>query len=351
MRMNQPATRGGRFSAYVQFVAAVLYFFLARSLARHAAQNFASEQWVPLVDQAMLVFLLLFGYAGMGFWVNRQADPVSVQGLPLRKGWPREAGLGLATGWAIALVCVLPLTVVGGIAVVLVLQPSAWLWLPADAAFFALAALAEEIAFRGYGFQRFERAVGSIGAAVGFAAYFAIVQTLTHGASHASFAVSVALSLLLSSAYLRTRALWLSWGLNFGWKASRALLFGLAVSGIGSHSPIVQGDPMGAFWLTGGGYGLDASWFAFIILLLALPFVFRITRDLDYIHNAPVIVAAGIPVDLDAAARKQHEAAMGPAEPTAPGPPRLVQIVPLAPPQPPNPRLPNESAPSEPSDS
>jgi hypothetical protein len=197
----------------------------------------------------------------------------------------------------------------------------------ADAAFFALAALAEEIAFRGYGFQRFAHAVGPVGAAVGFAAYYAIVQTIGHGASRVSIAVSVALSLLLSTAYLRTRALWLSWGLNFGWKASRALLFGLAVGGVSSHSPVVQGDPMGPFWLTGGGYGLDGSWLAFGVLLVALPIVFRVTRELDFIHNAPVIVPAGIPVDLDAAARKQHEAAMGPSEPATPA---LVQILPVA---------------------
>jgi membrane protease YdiL (CAAX protease family) len=346
--MNQPGARGGRFSAYMQFIAAVLYFFLARSLARHGAQNLASEQWIPLADQAMLVFLLLFGYAGMGFWINRQGDPIGAQGLPRRKDWFREAGLGLATGWTIALVCVLPLTVIGGIAVVLVLQPSAWLWLLADAVFFALAALAEEIAFRGYGFQRLERAVGPVGAAAGFALYYAIVQTLIHGSSHASFAVSIALSLLLSTAYVRTRALWLSWGLNFGWKASRALLFGLAVSGVGIHSPVVQGDPMGPFWLTGGGYGLDASWLAFAVLLLALPFLFRITRDLDYIYNAPIIIPGGIPVDLDAAARKQHEAAMGPTEPAAPS---LIQILPLGTAQPPTQRLPTDPVPPTPPNS
>ena len=122
----------------------------------------------------------------------------------------------------------------------------------ADAAFFALAALAEEIAFRGYAFQRFVRAVGPSGATLGFAAIYAIVQALTPGANHASFAVSMAFTFLLSAAYLRTRALWVSWGLNFGWKASRALLFGLAVSGVSTHSPVVQGDPMGPFWLTGG---------------------------------------------------------------------------------------------------
>ena len=329
--MSTPES-GGRFRAYLQFVAAVFYFFLARSLAYRGAHGLAGEQWTPLAEQAIFVFLLLAGYAAMGSWLDRQNHPISEQGLPRREGAPGEAGVGLAVGWSLAVVCILPLTLAGGIAITLITNRSAWGWLLADAAFFALAALAEEVAFRGYGFQRFERAVGSLGAALGYAAFYAIVQALLPGSNRASVAVSVALSLALSAAYLRTRALWLSWGLNFGWKASRALLFGLAVSGVNSHSPVVQGDPMGPLWLTGGGYGLDGSWVTFVVLLAAIPVVYRVTRELDFRYNAPVIVAGGIPVDLDAAARRQHEAAMGPAaEAAAPG---LVQIFPAATPAP-----------------
>jgi hypothetical protein len=139
------------------------------------------------------------------------------------------------------------------------------------------------------------------------------------------------LTLLLSMAYFRTRALWVSWGINFGWKASRALIFGLAVSGVNSHSPVVQGDPMGPFWLTGGGYGVDGSWITFFVLLAAFPVVYRLTRELDYRYNAPVLIPGGIPVDLDAAARRQHEAATRDAAPAAPA---LVQILPVAAPPP-----------------
>jgi len=335
--MSATETGGGRMRAYLQFVAAVLYFFLARSLARHGAQGLAGQAWSPLLEQAMLVFLLLLGYAAMGSWMDRQSSPISKQGLPRRTGWLGEVGLGLSAGWAIAVICVFPLIVAGGIAIVLELQPSAWGWLLPDAAFFALMALAEEIAFRGYGFQRFAHAVGPIGAALGYAAFYAIVQALLPGGSHASIAVSVMFSLVLSTAYLRTRALWVSWGLNFGWKASRALIFGLAVSGISSHSPVVQGDPMGPFWLTGGGYGLDGTWIAFFAFLAALPVVYRLTRDLDFRYNAPVIVPGGIAVDLDAAARAQHEAAMGAAEPAAPA---LVQILPIQAPPPSQPEEP-----------
>jgi hypothetical protein len=290
--MTDPTYTGGRLRNYFQFLAAFLYLFFARSLALHGARGLVSDAWIPLAEQAMLVFLLLIGYSAMGFWMDGQVHPVHEQGLPLRPGCLEEAGLGLATGWAVALVCVLPLTVFGGIAISLSTGASSWGRFVADAAFFALFALAEEIAFRGYAFQRFSNAVGPTGAAVGFAAIYAILQALVPGANHASFAVSFVLGLILSVCYLRTRALWVSWGLNFGWKASRALLFGLAINGVGSHSPVVAGDPMGPLWLSGGAFGLDA----------------------------PVIVPGGIPVDLDAVARAQHEAAMGPPAPT------LVQI-------------------------
>ena len=276
----------------------------------------------------MLVFLLLLGYAGVGFSLNGQANPISAQGLPRRPGWVREAGLGLA--WAGASWC---------------FARPPWLWAGAspfasrsawnrgsgsliDAAFFALLALGEEIAFRGYAFQRFARAVGSAGAVLGFAVLYAFLQALEPGSNRASTAVAVVFAIVLSTAYLRTRALWVSWGINFGWKATRALLFGLAISGVNSHSPVVQGDPMGPFWLTGGGFGLDGSWLVFFVFLAAIPVVYRLTRELDFRYNAPELVPAGIPVDLDAAARRQHEAATGAAGMGAaePGPPPLVQI-------------------------
>lgn len=335
--MNATQSGKGALRAYSQFVIAVLYFFLARALARRLAASFASDLWLPLAEQAALAALLLLGYTIFGFVFDRQQHPIRAQGLASRPGWRRELGMGLATGWGVALVCVLPMMVAGGIAVGFSLRLSSWGWLLADLAFFAFAALAEEIAFRGYGFQAFARSVGEPGAALGFAAYYAILQAMLPGATRASIAVSVVFTLVLSTAYLRTRALWMSWGMNFGWKASRALLFGLTVNGVSSHSPIVQGDPMGPFWLSGGGFGLDGSWLAFFVLLAFWPIVFAVTRELNFEHNAPAIVPAGIPVDLDALSRQQHEAAMGAQVSPAQA---LVQIVSAAPASPAQPEQP-----------
>jgi len=320
--------RSRKLRSYLEFIAAVLYYFVVRAFARNAAIAIQRDAWQPLVEQLLFVVLLILGYAAFGALFDRQARSIAAQGLPLRSGWAGEIGIGAAIGWGAVVVCVLPMMLIGGIAIVITAQHAAWGWLAADAAYFALLALGEEVAFRGYGFQRFAEVVGPSGAAFGFALFFAIMRAIQPGSTNASIAISVVFSFLLTTAYLRTRALWVSWGLNFGWKASQALIFGLTVTGVSSHSPVIEGNPMGPFWLTGGGYGLDASWWACVVLLMTFAVLYRATRDLDFRYNAPVFEPAGIPVDLDAAARRQHDAAMGPAaEPAAPG---LVQILPVA---------------------
>jgi uncharacterized protein len=338
--MSAPERRG-KLRAYLEFIAAVLYYFVVRSFAHNVSIAIQRDAWQPLVEQLLFAALLILGYAAFGALFDRQPRSIAAQGLPLRRGWTGEIGIGAAIGWGAVVVCVLPMLLIGGIAVVITAQRTAWGWLVADAAYFALLTLGEEVAFRGYGFQRFAMVVGSSGAAFGFALFYAIMRTLQPGSTNASIAISVVFSFLLTTAYLRTKALWVSWGINFAWKASQALIFGLTVTGVSSHSPIIEGNPMGPFWLTGGGYGLDASWWACLVLLVAFAALYRATRELDFRHNVPVFEAAGIPVDLDAAARRQHETAMGQAaEPAGPG---LVQILPAATP-PSNPEPASDSA-------
>ncbi len=320
-----PSHRLGPVRAFGRFVLAVLFFFLARLLARHGARGLVSDDWSPLIEQAMFVFLLLFGYAGFGFSLDRQLHPISQQGLRPRPGFLGEAGMGVAIGWAIAVVCVLPVVLFGAVFVHLSFNLVSFGWLVVDAAYFALGALAMQIAFRGYPFQSAIAAIGEFPAALMLSVLYGILFAWLPGASHASMAVNIALGLLLSMAYLRTRALWLPWGLQFGWVASRALLFGLPVNGISTHSPVIQGETASVPGLSGGSFGLDGSWFTFAVMLLAMPVVYRATRDLSFHHNAPVLEPGGIPVDLDAAARSQHEAA---TRPDIPEVKPLVQILP-----------------------
>ena len=339
-----------RMRAYFGFLTALIYFFAANSVASHSAAGLVNRDWSPLVSQSMLVFLLIFGFSAFGILFHHQQNAIREQGLPIRKGMADEAGIGIAVGWGIAVFSVVVLALFGGIAIVLNMQPAAWFWLLPDAAFFAVAALAEEVAFRGYPFQCFVETVGPLGASLAFAVLYAGLESLRPGSNTISFAVSIVFSLVLSLAYQRTRALWVGWGINFGWKASRALLFGLVVSGVSAHSSVVEGDPMGPLRVTGGGFGLDASWLSFILFLIALPLVYRLTRDLDFRFNAPVIIPGGFPVDLEAAARSQHEQVTRSAMDSPSAPATLVQIAPAVSHAVPTPVATSPSVPDSPSE-
>jgi hypothetical protein len=134
-------------------------------------------------------------------------------------------------------------------------------------------ALAEEMMFRGYPFQRLEETIGSLGAIAFFSVLFALVHLSNPGASRLGLLNTVLIGLVLAIAYLRTRALWLCWGIHFGWNVTLGLLFGLPVSGLRIFNVVVRASTTGPRWLTGGSYGVEASApgvFAVVIGLLVV---------------------------------------------------------------------------------
>jgi uncharacterized protein len=155
---------------------------------------------------------------------------------------------------------------------------------------------------------------------------FAGLHIFNPDANRASFLITVFSSWLLSVAYLRTRALWVCWGWHFAWNASMCLLFGLPVSGITEFSPVIQSNTVGPTWITGGDYGPEASMVTAVVLIIGIFIVYRATRSYAYLYAQPVIVPAGIPVDLDAMSRT-----LAPHHPVDPQPlpagATLVQII------------------------
>ncbi len=323
----------GKIRAFGYVVLAAIYFYVAQSISVHAANGLASGPWVPLVERSMLLFLLVIGYAAMGRVLNHQRQPIRDMGLVFRSGWKREFGLGVALGWGMLVASILPLVLTGGLIVTFWLVPRQFGILLIDLLLLAVAALAEEVAFRGYPFQRLIEATGPTSATVIFSFVFAGLHVFNPGANRASFAITAFSSWLLSLAYLRTRALWVCWGWHFAWNASMCVVFGLPVSGITEFSPVIQSNTVGPTWITGGDYGPEASVVTAIVLLIGIFIVYRTTREYAYLYTQPVIVPAGIPVDLDAMSRT-----LAPHHPVAPQPApagsTLVQIESIASPSP-----------------
>lgn len=316
----------GRIRAFLWVLIAAVYFVFAQQIALRAASGLSSGDWFELINRGAMLFLLLIGFAAMGYMGQHQAHPVQAMGLVRRPGWRREIGIGAALGWGGVVACVLPTAIIGGLIVTLFTSWHQFGMILLDLLILAVGSLLEEVAFRGYPFQRLIEAIGPVMATLFMSALFAIVHLRNPDATAASTLVTILAGWVLAIAYLRTKALWVSWGFHFAWNASMGVLFGLPVSGITEFSPVISSNTDGPIWITGDGYGPEGSAIAALVLLVLILVLVKVTRDLHYKYGHPVIVPGGIPVDMDAIARRQHEAAMGPAAP--PSPPSLVQIAP-----------------------
>jgi uncharacterized protein len=310
------------------FVTGVLWLLAAHAVAFRAGEGFAARfGWSAgaqdLLANAALLFLLVVGFTSLNWIGARQGSIGQANALPLRATAREEWTRGAVIGWAAALVAIVPMVIAGALHPEFVWTRSAWAGTALSLITLALAALASEIAFRGFLFRRLIDAIGPSAATVLLSGIYALIASMSPNASALSFLVTFIAGVLFSIAYLRTHALWLGWGLHFAWAAATAVLFGLPVAGISSYSSVVQTDTGAPAWLTGGVYGPDGALFTAIVFFFAMAVVYRVTRDYAWNYTQPVLVPGGYPMDV---APPPAHAAM--EQEAIAKPPTLVQIAP-----------------------
>lgn len=314
-------------------VAAVSWFLAARELAARSASGISQRVDLlalgSVLQPLFLIFLLVVGFSVLDFISRRRSSTRDLLGLPRRSTAREEFGVGAAIGWSALLLAILPIAIFGSLRAQLWTEPRAFLYALLTLIGAALAALALEITFRGYAFRRLIDAIGTTGATLTMSLLYGILFAFSPGSTGLGVLVMALLGLLLSLGWLRTHALWLSWGLNFAWTASLGLLFGLPVAGSTDLSAIVQATPIGRRLITGGDFGPEAAPFTAIVLLLAIPVLMRLTRNYAWNYTHAAIVPGGYPVDVPPPAA---HTAMSEAN-APPPPPPLVQILPSTPQQ------------------
>jgi membrane protease YdiL (CAAX protease family) len=320
------------------FATSVAWVLCSQTVAAHAAQGIAFRFDLlperPLLGALFFLFLLGLGFSMLQSLFQRQSGLRTVLGLPSRPTARSEWTLGAAIGWGSMVLAVFPMALAGTLHVSFWTAPrSLWLLL-VNLATLAVAALAEEVAFRGFAYRRLIAAIGPVAATIGMSMFFGLLHAFNPSATMASVLITMFAGLLLSVAWLRTHGLWLPWGLHFAWNASMALVFGLPVSGVTAFSTVVQTRAIGPLWLTGGDYGPEGALFTVLVLLIAIAVLVRLTRDYAWEYTHEPIVAAGYPMDAPppAAHVAMEKAAMERAatEPQA-SPGSLVQILPITP--------------------
>jgi uncharacterized protein len=328
------STHSGRSERTLQmalFVTSATWFVasdvLAGRSARGLSERFGLDAERPLLAALFLLFLLAVGFSILQAIAHRHSTLREVLGLPKRLTSRREWTLGAAVGWGCVVLAVLPMTLTGKLDVQLWVQPRAIWLLLLNLLTLGIAALAEEVAFRGYSFRRLIEAIGPVAATIGMSLLFGLRHALNPGATWTGVFVTMLAGLLFSVAWLRTHGLWLPWGIHFAWNASIGILFGLPISGFNNFASVVQTRAFGPLWLTGGDYGPEGAAFTVVVLLIGFWVVVRITRDYAWNYTHKPIVAGGYAIEVQPPAA--HIAMEQEAKPTPAS--SLVQILPVTP--------------------
>lgn len=235
-----------------------LAFLVAGNIATEAAGDHPFRR--ELIFRALWAILLL----GIFIWLLTVGDHIedhriAAQGLPRVRGWLKQFVMGLVLGFVLPALAVAPIYFWGHFRYKILWN---WHFLPnliAVVLTLLVGALAEELMFRGFPFQHLEKGIGTVQAVAILSFLYALLHLINPSATVWGIANTFLIGVLLTVAYLRTRALWLPWGIHFGWNATLGLLFGLPVSGIRAFNLWIYTQVYGPKWLTGDLYGIEAA--------------------------------------------------------------------------------------------
>ncbi|MCU1307085.1 MAG: Abortive infection protein [Acidobacteriaceae bacterium] len=298
--MNLFISPDGRLRNGWRFLIAAFAFIVTEMLAGRFAATFVHSYSLRFeaLFRPMHLTLLLIAFSLMVKFLDRvHENPLAAQGLGTRGPRLKDVATGLLIGFGLVTIAVIGLGAFGDLSFKLELSgrtiPPALLvvWV------LATAAMLEEVAFRGYPFQRladglagldhFVRMPFGTSAITVLSVLFGAVHLRNPHATLLGAANTALVGVFFSIAYLRTRSLWMPFGLHFGWNFSLGTLFGLPVSGITNFAVVVHGTALGPVWLTGGDYGIEASatGTAVILLGILLLVLFIPTRVSDQISG------------------------------------------------------------------
>jgi hypothetical protein len=230
----------------------------------------------PLLEKLLLLVSALAATWVLTRFVNRK--PLRSVGLWIHGGMLRELGAGCLLGFLmmagiyvveLALGYVTPSSAGLGPSGALRVAGLSFLW-------FAAGAMGEEVLFRGYAFQTLIQAVTFLPAMLLMAVVFGLAHLQNPHVTAFSLCNVVLSGILFSFAYMKTRGLWLPFGVHLAWNFSQTTLFGLPTSGMfdAGHA-LFNAAQSGPVWIGGGEFGPEGGVLATIALFTSLWYILK----------------------------------------------------------------------------
>ncbi len=230
----------------------------------------------PVASSLMPFVVVFFVTWAMTRLVNHK--PLAAVGLWLHPRAARECGIGVLLGF-------LMMTGIFVIEIGLGVLHVSWRGLTVvevggavgiSLLFFALWSMFEELLFRGYLFQTLMQWVTFLPALVIMSVLFGLAHSRNPHASLLSTANVLLAGVWLSFAYLKTRSLWLPFGLHLSWNFAQTTLYAFPTSGFAfADRRLFLSEQSGPAWLTGGEFGPEGGVLATIALIAATWYILK----------------------------------------------------------------------------
>jgi membrane protease YdiL (CAAX protease family) len=144
-------------------------------------------------------------------------------------------------------------------------------------AVFIPAALHEELAFRGYVYQKLREWSRGVAMTVS-SIVFALLHGGNAGASVLAIMNIVIAGVLLALAYERYQRLWFPIGIHFAWNLLSGPVLGFPVSGFIARSTVFRVRGTGPMLVTGGSFGIEASVCMTVVEILGIIWLLKNVR-------------------------------------------------------------------------
>ncbi|HEX4958823.1 MAG TPA: CPBP family intramembrane glutamic endopeptidase [Lacibacter sp.] len=269
--MQQSLIKQGWIRVFIFLVAYLLFLICGGKLLVSFSSSFPEIK--THLTTISIGFNMIAGFI-LVFFFRRFMDKGRIKGLGLQwKGFTREGSIGLVTGMLLSFI----------VAVVLwLMQLLQWYideisitGLFSSLLLMIAVALVEELVFRGYVLQNLMQSIPHTGALLLSAILFAILHSLNPDFNLTAFFNILLAGLLLGINYIFTRNLWFGILLHFSWNFVQGPVLGFKVSGLELPS-LLQQNLRGSILLTGGEFGLEASWLTTIVFGIMIPVLYAL---------------------------------------------------------------------------
>jgi membrane protease YdiL (CAAX protease family) len=184
--------------------------------------------------------------------------PTAVFGATLHEHWKKDWTIGGAVSLALLAIVTLVNGAAGGVVMNWTASDASWRSLIVTPLVLIIAAAQEELVYRGYPLQVLIKGIGPWPAILVMSSAFGLLHLFNPNATLVGALNTVLAGVMLSLAYLKTRSLWLPYGLHVGWNLGLGFVLGYPLSGIDIDS-LWTTIAYGPKWLVGTDYGPEGG--------------------------------------------------------------------------------------------